>query len=171
MADEPLGLSHTILGMMTTLVGTIVVMLRKGNRLHRTLGIVYVASLVATNITALLIYDLTGHFNFFHASALFSLGVTSVGIVPALVHRPRANLGWLYLHAYFVSGSYVGVMAAFFAEIAVRVPGVNFGVATASATALVTAIGVYLIVTRVPLAIDNLKRRPKQSARGNRSQH
>ncbi len=158
MADDPLGVTHLVFALGAVFFGTVVVLMRKGQRLHRTLGHMYFTSLLATNITALFLYDLTGEFNFFHASALLSLGVVVLGMIPIFTRKPQANRGWLFRHANFMSGSYVGVMAAFVAEIAVRAPGWDFGVAVAVATALVLAVGVYLIATRVPRAIDGLNR-------------
>lgn len=156
MADDPLGVTHLAFALGAVFFGTVVVLTRKGQRMHRTLGHMYFTCLLATNITALFLYDLTGEFNFFHASALFSLVVVIFGMVPIFTRKPKANRRWLFRHAYFMSGSYVGVMAAFVAEIAVRAPGMDFGVAVAIATLLVSAVGVYLIATRVPRAIADL---------------
>jgi hypothetical protein len=57
---------------------------------------------------------------------------------------------WMPQHAKFMSWSYVGLLAAFVAEVAVRVPGVGFGSAVIAATAFVVAGGAVLIRTRVP---------------------
>lgn len=158
MADDPLGVTHLVFALGAVFFGTVVVLTRKGQRMHRTLGHMYFTSLLATNITALFLYDLTGEFNFFHASALLSLGVVILGMIPIFTRKPKADRRWLFRHAYFMSGSYVGVMAAFVAEIAVRAPGMDFGLAVGLATVLVSAVGIYLIATRVPRAIDRLIR-------------
>ena len=46
--------------------------------------------------------------------------------------------------------SYVGLVAAFVSEVAVRVPGVGFGYVVVVATAVVVAGGAVLIYRRVP---------------------
>lgn len=110
----------------------------------------YFTSLLATNITVLSLYDLTGEFNFFML-ALLQPGRRHPWDDS---HRHTQTAGeqtLVFRHAYFMSGSYVGVMAAFVVEIAVRAPGWDFGVAVAVATALVSAVGVYLIATRGPV--------------------
>ena len=60
------------------------------------------------------------------------------------------------VHAIFMGWSYVGLMAAFIAEIAVRVPGVSFGPGVMAATVLVTVGGAILIHTRVPKIVSAL---------------
>ena len=57
---------------------------------------------------------------------------------------------WIHLHANFMCWSYVGLLAAFVSEVAVRIPGVGFGFAVIAATAIVVAGGAVLIHTRVP---------------------
>ena len=48
------------------------------------------------NATALLIYNLFGHFGPFHIAALVSLCTVVAGLWSALRHRP----GWVTRHAY-----------------------------------------------------------------------
>jgi uncharacterized membrane protein len=157
-----LGTVHLIFGLTAVLTGTIVVFMRKGTPAHRTIGYGHFTSMLGTNITALLIYRLTGTINFFHIAAVFSLLFLSVGMGTVIFHRPRKS--WLNLHGAMVTGSYVGVLSAFFAEITTRIPGVHFGLAAGATTAVVTAIGVYFIMTRIETAIRNMN--PRRQARG-----
>ncbi|HZY42162.1 MAG TPA: DUF2306 domain-containing protein [Anaerolineae bacterium] len=149
-----LGMVHLAFALTALSAGTIVIATRKGTRYHRTFGHVYFTSNLAVNATALLIYNLTGRFNFFHVSALFSLAFTLLGMVPVITRRPR--LHWLELHARFVTGSYVGIVAAAAAEVATRVPGWNFGAAAGITSLVVLLAGMYLIATRTPATIDRL---------------
>ena len=154
---SPLGTVHLIFALTAVLTGTIVVFIRKGTRAHRSIGYGYFTSMLGTNITALFIYRLTGTINFFHIAAVLSLLFLSVGMGAVIFHRPRKS--WLNLHGAMVTGSYVGVLSAFFAEITTRIPGVHFGLAAGATTAVVTAIGVYFIMTRMDTAIRNMNPR------------
>jgi uncharacterized membrane protein/tetratricopeptide (TPR) repeat protein len=140
---DRLGIAHTALACVALALGAIVVLRRKGDRLHRTTGHLYVASLVATNITALNIYDLFGQVGPFHVAAIVSLATVVAGMIPVVTRRPRAR--WFETHAYFMSWSYVGLVAAAGAEAAVRLPAVPFGPAAFAATLLVTLAGALLI--------------------------
>jgi uncharacterized membrane protein len=152
-----LGLVHLVFGITAVLTGTIVIFMRKGTRLHRTIGHFYFTSMLGTNITALFIYRLTGTFNFFHIAAFLSLIFLSIGMGTVIFRRPKKS--WLNLHGALVTGSYVGVLSAFFSEITTRIPGIHFGLAVGATTAVVTAIGVYFIMTRMDFAIRNMKPR------------
>jgi uncharacterized membrane protein len=96
--------------------GAIVLGAPKGTPLHRTIGAGYVAAMVILNVSSLAIYRLTGHFEPFHALALFSLATVVRGMVPALRRRP----GWLMAHYWNMAWSYLGLLAAACSEIVVR---------------------------------------------------
>jgi len=97
---------------------------RRGTPGHRKLGYGYIASMVATNSAALLLYARTGEFGPFHAAALISLATLVAGAIPAILRRPGG--GWLSLHWEFMSWSFVGLVAAAVAETAFRIPGVAY---------------------------------------------
>lgn len=151
-----LGWTHLVFALIALLAGATVLLTPKGTRLHLTLGHVYATSMLGLNVTALLIYHLTGRFNVFHALALVSLVSLALGLGPVLLRRPRH--GWLARHARFISGSYVGLVAAAAAEVAARVPipGWRFGPAVALATLTVTLVGVYLIQHRLPRSLTRI---------------
>lgn len=121
---------------------------RKGTRVHRRIGRGYVLSMLLLNITAMMIYDLYGRFGPFHVASVISLATVGAGYVPVYLRRPRA--AWIQLHATFMCWSYVGLLAAFVSEVAVRVPGVGFGYAVVAATVVIVVGGAVLIHTRVP---------------------
>ncbi|MCW5853341.1 MAG: DUF2306 domain-containing protein [Anaerolineae bacterium] len=153
-----LGWTHLVFALVALLAGAAVLLTRKGTRLHRTLGYIYVTSMVSLNVTALFIYHLTGRFNVFHALALVSLVSLALGLGPVLLRRPR--VGWLARHARFISGSYVGLVAAAAAEVAARIPlpGWRFGPAVALAALAVTLVGVTLIRRLLPTSLTKLPR-------------
>jgi len=156
------GLVHGIFGLLALVFGLAVFLQRKGTPSHRNWGYAYAVSMLLLNVTALVIYDLFGRFGPFHYAAVFSLATVLAATVPAMLKRPAA---WLDFHAMFMSWSYVGLVAAFIAEIAVRVPGVAFGAGTIFSMILAVAGGAVLIHTRVPKLITRLRAPPPVSVR------
>jgi uncharacterized membrane protein len=150
------GLIHSGFGLVALLAGLGVMTLRKGTRPHRRLGYVYAGSMLLLNSTALAIYDLFGRFGPFHFAALVSLATLSAGFVPVFLRRPRG--AWIELHATFMSWSYVGLVAAFLAEVGVRVPGVGFGPAVVGGLVASMVIGAILIHTRVPRIVGRVSK-------------
>jgi uncharacterized membrane protein len=142
-----------VFGLVALMAGAAVLLLHKGTRWHRTLGHLYLTNMLALNISALFIYRLFGGFGPFHWLALVSLVTLIAGMVPVFTRRPQGH--WLDLHASFINGSYVGLVAATAAEITSRLPGTeeSFGLVVAGTSILVVAVGGYLIQTRTPTSI------------------
>jgi uncharacterized membrane protein len=116
MIGSSLGAIHFTAAIAALACGAIVLGAPKGTPLHRTIGAGYVAAMVILNVSALLVYRLTGRFEPFHALALISLATVVCGIVPALRRRP----GWLMAHYSCMAWSYLGLLAAACSEIVVR---------------------------------------------------
>lgn len=143
---NPLGAFHTACSVIALATGLVVVLNPKGTQRHRVIGRMYVAAMLALNISALLIYRLFGRFGPFHVFAIISLLTVVAGIVPALRKRPR----WLDRHYTMMSWSYVGLLAAAAAETLTRLPlfdhsWAGFGTAVALATVAVTGAGAWII--------------------------
>jgi uncharacterized membrane protein len=151
---DSLGLVHAAFGVSALLLGIGVLALQKGTRLHRQIGHLYAANMLLLNGTALLIYDLYGRFGPFHIAALGSLATLGAGLLPVLLRRPG---NWMERHADFMCWSYVGLVAAFIAEIAVRIPRMRFGPAAFGATIVGIALGARVIQTRVPQIVARLR--------------
>jgi len=147
-------LGSAIAGLAT---GALVAVARKGTAYHRRMGWAYLVSMLAVNLSALLIYRLLGHFGPFHAAALFSLASVGLGAIPAIRRSPRGR--WMRIHAYWMSGSYVGLWAAAVAETATRTAIFPFWWTVLAATLVVSVIGVAIIIARVPAAFARLKHR------------
>lgn len=152
---SPLGWIHTIFGIVALLAGTAVVFLRKGTRWHRTLGHVYLMSMLSLNATALFIYNLFGYFGPFHWLAVSSLVTLIAGMVPVFTRRPRSR--WLLTHAIFINISYIGLVAAFAAEITSRIPGTedSFGIVVAGTSILIIGAGAALMGRFLPQSIHH----------------
>jgi uncharacterized membrane protein len=102
-------------------LGFLNVVMKKGTPIHRFIGIFYVFAMVTLNAAALSIYDLTGHFEIFHALAIFSLFCVLMGLGAAIF---RAG-DWMRRHYMWMGWSYFGLLAAAFAEAMIRVPALH----------------------------------------------
>lgn len=156
-----LGWIHTTFGIIALLAGTAVVLLRKGTRWHRTLGHVYLTSMISLNVTALFIYRLFGHFGPFHWLALNSLLTLIAGMVPVFTRRP----GWLERHAIFINISFIGLVAAMASEITSRIPGLedNFGLVVGLTSVLIIGVGMVLLFRNLPISLRRTPARFQKS--------
>lgn len=145
-ANHPMGLVHLIMALAAIAFGTTIIFSRKGTAIHRWLGRGYLVTMLAVNGTALLIYELFGRFGPFHWMALASLAVVLVGYWPARRRTP----GWRVQHAYFMTGSYVGLLAALASEISTRARILPFFDAVALVSLVVIGLGVWLMRRWLP---------------------
>ena len=141
-------------GLVALLLGLGVLLQRKGTALHRRIGYAYVAAMLFLNGSALAIYDVYGGFGPFHLAAVISVSTIAAALVPVLTRWPRN--AWLRLHAELMAWSYVGLVSAFFAEIAVRLPGVGVSTGAASGTAIGIVGGALLTYRLMPRVVAGL---------------
>jgi len=116
-----LGALHFYSACASLLLGALILLMPKGTKLHRAIGLTYVFAMLEVNATALMLYHLTGHFGVFHVFALVSLLGVLAGVA-AVIFRWR---GWLNSHYRSMSFSYIGLVAAAAAETLVRVPALH----------------------------------------------
>ena len=136
----PVAYLHVASALVALSSGLFVVLWRKGKTLHRLIGLVYVFAMLLTNISALMMYHLTGHFGLFHVFALLSLLYTLAGLAMPLL-RSR---NWLNAHVQWMAWSYLSLLAASLNELAIRLP---LQVNTPSRIAAVgEALGVLVLV-------------------------
>lgn len=152
---DPFGAFHGVLGLISVVLGGIVVLRRKAGAAHRRTGIAYTMSMVLLNVTAFGIYDLFGGFGPFHWLAIVSLATTFAGFVPVWLRRPRC---WLDIHARCMSWSYAGLIAAFMSEIGSRIPGVSLLYGVLVPTTGVMLVAAVLIYGRVPEMVNQMRR-------------
>lgn len=145
----PLGQVHFLTAIIALTSGAWVLLRRKGTARHRQVGWLYVGSMLALNVTSLFIYRLTGTFGPFHVAALINLATLLAGVVNAR-RRLRGDRNWLPRHYFYMSWSYLGLVAAAVAETATRLPILQevaggptaaFWTAVVVASAAVFAIG------------------------------
>jgi uncharacterized membrane protein len=152
-----LGLIHAAFGVSARALGLTMLLQPKGTQRHRRIGQGYVLAMLFLNLTALSIYHLFGRFGPFHVASMISLATICAGFVPVFARRPRID--WMDLHAHFMCWSYVGLVAAFLAEVGVRTPGLHFGLAVIVATVVTIAIGAVVIFRQVPKILARFARR------------
>ncbi len=151
------GFLHFVLALLAIVTGAWVLVTAKGDTRHRWAGWLYVGSMVGLNVSALLLYNLTGSFGPFHVLAIASLATVTGGVVAVRFRVPQA--GWRYSHAYWMAWSYVGLLAALAAETLTRLFDVGFWWLVALASGVVIAVGGAVIVRRVPRAVASLRGR------------
>lgn len=141
-----LGLAHFITALAAIVTGAVVVLRPKGTRFHKGLGRVYFATMLVVNLSALSIYDLFDGFGPFHVAAIISLASVLLGVQSAW----RRHRNWRIAHAYWMSWSYVGLLAAAVSESATRYLALPFGWTVAVATFATIGIGATIINRRLP---------------------
>jgi hypothetical protein len=107
--------------------------------------------MAALNTTALLIYRLTGHFGPFHLAAIASLATVAAGTWAAVRRQPPDR--WLERHYYWMTYSYVGLVAAAVAEVVTRLRFGSFWWVVAAVSVAVMAAGGVLVRRRAARAL------------------
>lgn len=132
--------AHIASAVIAMVLGAWVLLRRKGDRRHRSLGYGYVSAMGVVNLSAFGLYGLFGTFGPFHVAAIISLLTMLAGLRPA-IQRPRPA-DWMVRHMTYMYWSVIGLYAAFFSEVMVRLPlGATFGMAVGSATVLTILLG------------------------------
>ncbi len=141
---DVLGGVHFASAILAMIFGAIVIFKTKGTKFHIRAGYAYAISMLILNVTALMIYQLFGHFGPFHYAALISLASLFGGLIPAFLKKPEKT--WLEFHYEFMNWSVIGLYAAFWSETFSRFfRFAGFWVLVATATAMTVAIGGYLL--------------------------
>lgn len=146
-----LGSIHTLFAISSLAIGLGVLVQEKGTRTHRRFGYVYTISLLLSNLTALPVLNITGHAGIFHILALVSLMTLLAGFIPAFLRKPRRS--WIHLHGYFMSWSYVGLVAAGVGQLTVLVPSGMVETLVSISAFTIIVVGGVIIHTRVPRII------------------
>lgn len=146
-----LGTIHVVLAISAIAVGATIFLSKKGGRSHRTLGYLYSVALLLVNISALSVYRDSEGPGPFHILALVSLVTLGAGVLPAFVRKPKTT--WMPRHAYFMSWSYVGLVAAGAGQLAAMISELPGVVAVGVPSLIVVLIGGAVIHARVPEAL------------------
>lgn len=122
MFSSNIGFIHTLFAVIAIATGGAVILFRKGTKKHKFLGYVFFSAMVIMNLTALFTQSIYS-FGPFHWMAIGSLVFVTGGVAAPILFRKNEN--WLRIHYDLMLWSYVGLIAAMFSEIAVRVPAVG----------------------------------------------
>ena len=141
------GLIHLLTALGAMVIGTVVLIIRKGTRTHRFFGYLYFYLMLIMNGTAFMLYSLFGTFGPFHVAALASLITVLLGLIPAIKRKP----GWLQRHLTFLYYSIVGLYAALASETLTRIPKSPFFTVVIIASVAVTVLGVIIFKIMKPL--------------------
>lgn len=157
MGYSALSTFHIATAILALATGLLVLVSTKGTRRHRRTGYVYVASMVALNVSSFFIFSLTGRFSLFHVAAMLSLATVVAGFLPVFLRRPRD--GWLPMHLEIMAWSYIGLLAAAASEAAVRIPKSPFWWAVAVASGTVIVAGGLVLAHNRPTLLARYGRR------------
>ncbi len=150
---QALATAHVVAALSALGAGAAVLLLPKGTRTHRVIGTVYVLALVLVNVAALSLHR-ESTFGVFHALAVVSLVTIAVGLSPLLFGK-RSPIA-ITNHAYCMTWSYAGLVAAGYGQLAVAV-GQEVGAWVAPvAIATVLSISAIVIFGRVPSILDRM---------------
>ena len=156
--EQPLtswiGWLHFLGALAALAIGLIVIFNRKGTARHRLLGSVYVILLVTLNVSALSLHR-EDAFGPFHILAVLSLITIAVGVGLLVLTSGPEHL--VAAHAYMMSWSYVGLVAAGTGQLTVTLK-LNIGSATWVVILLTLFVGGIVIHLRIPRTLRALFR-------------
>ena len=114
------GQIHLLSGIVALIFGGAVLMAKKGTKIHRKVGYLYVSSMAILIISSFFIYRLFGKFGLFHLLSLVSMFSLLAGMIPMFkkVRTPK-DYETHFNRMYWSVG---GLYAAFAAESFVRIP-------------------------------------------------
>ena len=144
---DTIGWVHFISALLAMFIGGIVLLSKKGTQRHIYLGYVYAVLMFILNISAFMIYRLTGSFGPFHIAAILSTLTLVAGILPVYLRKPEKS--WLEMHYELMSWSIIGLYAAFWSETFSRFfRFAGFWVVVITASVLTFVIGFYLLKSK-----------------------
>ena len=149
--EQAMATGHVLTAFSALGAGAAVLLVPKGTHTHRVIGTVYVLALVVVNVAALSLHR-ESTFGVFHALAVASLVTIAVGLSPLLFGK-RSPLV-LTTHAYCMTWSYAGLVAAGCGQLTVAVGQDARAWVVPVAIATVLFISGVVIFGRVPSTLD-----------------
>ena len=105
--------SHVVAALFVLAVGPVQISRRRRDRVHRTMGYLWVAAMYYVCVSSFWIVS-EGHFTWLHGLSAFTIVTVTLGLISAIRRNIRSHLGNMI-------GSYIGIAVAFM--FAVTVPG------------------------------------------------
>jgi uncharacterized membrane protein len=151
--EQAFATGHVVAASSALVVGAAVLLLPKGTHSHRVIGTVYVLALVLVNVAALSLHR-ENTFGVFHALAVASLVTVAVGLSPLLLGKRSPPA--IATHAYCMTWSYAGLVAAGCGQLAVAVGDDAGAWVVPVAIGAVLSISGVVIFGRVPSILDRM---------------
>lgn len=142
------GILHIVAAVLALLAGLAVFGRPKGSRVHRALGRTYVVLMVVVNASALVTFEETGEVGPFHVLAILSLATVVAGLGCLFARRPVG--AWRGIHAYLMTWSWVGLLAAGASQLATMAMPGRQGLTVAGTSLAVCVVAGWIIHTRMP---------------------
>lgn len=147
LVGDTYGLIHLISSIVALIIGTLVLIMKKGTIQHKRIGYVYVISMVLLLLTSFMIYRLFNGWGIFHYTTIASLLTISLGMIPIWTKKPSKK--WKYMHFSFMYWSVIGLYSAFVAEVITRIPETSFfGMVGIAFVIIVLAGGIFFGVNK-----------------------
>lgn len=127
-------------------IGAFQLLRKKGGTIHRRIGYVFVFCMAAANLTALMIYQITGGPNLFHFFALLNLFTVGMALTAAV---RRKTPDWLIAHYFWICYAYLGLLAASINEVFAHVAAIHRPVVELFAAGGITGTNVIWAFTAV----------------------
>ena len=151
--ERAVATAHVVAALSALATGAAVLPVPKGTRTHRVIGTAYVLALVLVDVAALSLHR-ENVFGVFHALAVVSLVTVAVGLAPFLLGKRSPVV--ITTHAYCMTWSYAGLLAAGCGQLAVAVDlDAGAWVVPVTIGAVLSISGV-LIFGRVPRILDRM---------------
>jgi uncharacterized membrane protein len=151
--EQALATGHVVAAVSALLLGAAVLLRAKGTPTHRVIGAGYVVALVLVNMAALSLHR-ENTFGVFHALAVASLVTIAVGLSPLLLGKRSEAV--VATHAYCMTWSYAGLLAAGCGQLAVAVGRDLSGWVVPVVIGSVLTVSGVIIFARVPAAFDRM---------------
>jgi uncharacterized membrane protein len=151
--EQAVATGHVVAAVSALLAGAAVLLVPKGTHSHRVIGSVYVLALVLVNLAALSLHR-ENTFGVFHALAVASLVTIALGLSPLLLGMRSPPV--VATHAYFMTWSYAGLVAAGCGQLVVAVGLGDGGWAVPVVIGTVLSISGVVIFRRVPSILDHM---------------
>jgi uncharacterized membrane protein len=148
--EHGVAIAHLGAALAALLAGLTVLLIPKGTPTHRAVGTAYLVALGLVNVAALSLHR-EAAFGVFHGLAIASLLTIGAGLAPLLLGKrsPRA----IAFHAFCMTWSYVGLVAAGCGQLSVTVTEDRAWLVPSVIVTVLTAGGL-VIARRVPSIVD-----------------
>ena len=158
----PLVMVHFITACLAIMLGAAIFLIRKGTKLHRSLGAAYIAMMFVTVVSVIpveaTVMPFFGtRFGFYHVFVVIGFISLAFGIRAVLKWRSTRDPEWLRAHQIHLAYSYAGLLMAGFSQMAtnprwlmVHVDSMTqFWVIFAAVNMAIYAVAMWLIQTRI----------------------